>query len=218
MRVCGETFTIDHAMIWKRGGFIIQRHNEPRDLEAGLLSMVCNDVEIEPALQNVNGETLNLEANTYAGALLDVHARGVWERQRSAFFDVRVCHPNESYGESYKDLTPQQVYRRHENEKKRIYGKRMTEIEQGTFTPLIFTTTGGMGKECLIYHSGLAELIANTKGEVYSKTMAWISAKIAFSILRSALLCLRDSWTIRKIRCNIEKDQLVLVLVYFILF
>ena len=53
---------------------------------------------------------------------------------------------------SYIDLTPKQIYRMHENEKKRIYSKRVTEIEQGTFTPLIFTTTGGMGKECLIYH------------------------------------------------------------------
>ena len=59
------------------------------------------------------------------------------------------------------DLTPKQIYRMHENEKKGMYSKRVTEIEQGTFTPLIFTTTGGMGKECLIYHSRLAELIAN---------------------------------------------------------
>ena len=38
-------------------------------------------------------------------------------------------------------------------------------IERGTFIPLIFTTTGGMGKECLNYHSRLAELIAIKKGE-----------------------------------------------------
>ena len=35
-------------MICKRGGFIIQRHNELRDLEAELL---CYDVEVEPGLQ-----------------------------------------------------------------------------------------------------------------------------------------------------------------------
>ena len=103
--------------------------------------MVCNDVEIEPALQNVNGENLNPGANASAGA--------------------------------------------------RLYGKRVTEIEQGTFTPLIFTTTGEtVGKECLTYHSRLVELIANKKGEVYSKTMAWIRAKISCSILRSAYYAL----------------------------
>ena len=33
------------------------------------------------------------------------------------------------------------------------------EIEQGTFTPLVFTTTGGMADECVKHHSRLAELI-----------------------------------------------------------
>ena len=41
---CGEAFTVDHSMICKLGGFITQRHNELRDLEAEFLSMVCNDV------------------------------------------------------------------------------------------------------------------------------------------------------------------------------
>ena len=30
----------------------------------------------------------------------------------------------------------------HENEKTRMYSKRVTEIELGTFTPLIVTTNG----------------------------------------------------------------------------
>ena len=45
------------------------------------------------------------------------------------------------------------------------------EIEQGTFTPLVFTTTGGMADECVKYHSRLAELIANKKGESYSSAI-----------------------------------------------
>ena len=60
---CGASFSIDHAMVCKRGGFVIQRHNELRDLEAELLDMVCCDVEVEPGLQPVTGETLNREAN-----------------------------------------------------------------------------------------------------------------------------------------------------------
>ena len=47
---CGEAFTVDHSMICKVGGFITQRQNELRDLEAEFLSMVCSDVEIEPVL------------------------------------------------------------------------------------------------------------------------------------------------------------------------
>ena len=45
---------------------------------------------------------------------------------------------------------------------------RVMEIEQGTFTPLVLTTTGGMADECAKYHSRLAGLIANKKGESYS--------------------------------------------------
>ena len=32
-------------MVCQRGGFIIQHHNELRDLEAEMLRMVCDDVE-----------------------------------------------------------------------------------------------------------------------------------------------------------------------------
>ena len=74
-------FYVDHAMICGRGGFIIQRHNELRDLEAEMLKMVCNDIQIEPVLQEINGEVLTPGTNRAADARLDIHARGFWERQ-----------------------------------------------------------------------------------------------------------------------------------------
>ena len=127
-------------MVCQSGGFTIQRHNEQRDLEAEMLRVVCNDVAVEPVLQEVTGETLNHGANKAPDARLDIHARGFWERQRSAFFDVRVCHPN---ADSYRDLTPKQIYKKHENEKKRHYAEKVMKIKQGTFTSLVVTTTGG---------------------------------------------------------------------------
>ena len=136
----GVQFSVDHAMVCQRPGFVIQGHNELRDLEAEMLRMVCNDVEVEPVLQEVTGETLNHGANKAPDARLDIYARGFGERQRSAFFDVRVCHPN---ADSYRDLTPKQIYKKHENEKKRHYAEKVMKIKQGTFTPLVVTTTGG---------------------------------------------------------------------------
>ena len=95
---CGKVFTVDHSMICKLGGLVIQRHKEPRDLEAELLSTVCSDVEIEPVLLDISGEQLSRGSNKAEDGRLDIHARGFWEQQRSAFFDVRVFHPNaESY-------------------------------------------------------------------------------------------------------------------------
>ena len=51
--VCGDHCNVDHAMICKRGGFVIQRHNELRDLQAEMLRMVCNGVETEPIVQDI---------------------------------------------------------------------------------------------------------------------------------------------------------------------
>ena len=59
----GDLFTVDHAMVCRRGGLIIQRHNEIRDLEAEMFRMVCTDVETEPVLQEITGEELNRAAN-----------------------------------------------------------------------------------------------------------------------------------------------------------
>ena len=194
-------------MVCKKGGFIIQRHNELRDLEADLLSMVCNGVEIEPQLQDVTGEQLSSGSNLAREARLDIHARGFWEQYQSVFFVIRVCHPN---AESYKQLEPKQIYRLHENEKKRSYSRRVLDIEHGSFTPLVFTSTGGMGPECLRFHSRLAELIANKKGEHYSRTISWIRARTSFALLRSALICLRESRLIRRRKMDsINADTLI---------
>ena len=72
--VCGDVLNVDHAMVCRRGGFIIQRHNELRDLKADMLSMVSNDVEIEPVLQELTGESLPSGTIRVPYARLDIHA------------------------------------------------------------------------------------------------------------------------------------------------
>ena len=86
---------------------------------------------------------------------------------------------------------------------------RVLDVEHGSFMRLVFTTTGGMGKECIRYHSRLAELIATKKGEQYSQTISWIRARTSFALLRSALVCLRGSRVKRRAafdynNCDIE--------------
>ena len=161
-------------------------------------------------------ETLNHGANKASDARLDIHARGFWERQKSAFFDVRACHTN---ADSYRDLTPKQVYKKHENQRKRQYAKRVMEIEQGIFTPLVFTTRGGIVDECVKYHSKLAELIPSKKGESYSSAISWIRAKVSFAIVRSAILCLRGSRSRRRKLDFVDSDLKIenIIMIYIIL-
>ena len=72
------------------------------------------------------------------------------------------------------------------------------QVEQGTFTPLVFTITGSMGPECLQFYKSLAEKLASKSGERYSDVMNYIRCKLSFMCVKSSLLCLRGSRTTRR--------------------
>ena len=105
-----------------KGALPTLRHNEVRDLTVDLLTVICGDVEREPLLQPVTGEQLNPSTSRQMDARLDVRARGFWERGQSAFFDVRVFHPN---APSYRCSPLPTIYHRHENAKKQEYADRV---------------------------------------------------------------------------------------------
>ena len=185
---CGETFNMTHALNCKRGGFIIMRHNNIRDFEANLMKKICNDVEVEPRLQPLEGEAINgLEGDE---ARPDIRARGLWRTAQNAFFDVRVTNTNSI---SQQRISSEKVYEKHEMEKKRQYNDRIMNIEHGTFTPLIFSTHGGAGPEAQRLHKHLADRISEKNGERYGTIMTWIRCKLSFLILRACLTCLRGS-------------------------
>ena len=71
---------IDHALACPTGGYPTIRHNEVRDLIASLLADVCRDIEVEPKLQLLSGESLPQRNNlTEDEARLDVSACGFGE-------------------------------------------------------------------------------------------------------------------------------------------
>ena len=84
-------------------------------------------------------------ANTSDEARLDIAARGFWAAGQIAFFDIRVFYANAT---RYANRRLQQGYALNENEKKRKYNNRVMNVEQGYFTPLVFSADGGMGCEC----------------------------------------------------------------------
>ena len=102
------------------------------------------------------------------------------------------------YSDSQRDSTVKSVLEKHEKEKKRQYNQRVIDVEHGTFTPLIFTTSGAMGQECIKYHKTLAEKISKKNGEKYDDIMRYIRVKISFLVLKATLLCLRGSRSLKK--------------------
>ena len=59
------------------------------------------------------------------------------------------------------------------------------EVDQGSFTPLIFTVAGGIGGEGRAFYSGLATLLSLKNGIEKSKVTFRIRSKVNFALLRS---------------------------------
>ena len=83
------------------------------------------------------------------------------------------------------------IYELHEKEKKRAYNQRIVQVEKASFTPLVFTTSGGMAPECTRYHKKVAELISKKTKEDYSKVMSHLRTRIRFALLKSTLVAIR---------------------------
>ena len=163
---CGASFAVDHILSCPRGGFPSIRHNEIRDLTARLLTEVCNDVQIEPELQEITTETMSgRSANTTNGARLDIAASGLWGgRRERTLVDVRVFNP---FAPSNCNTTLDRCYTKHEREKVRAYGQRIREIEHATFVPLVMSATGGLAKQAINFYKRLASLLADKWEQPY---------------------------------------------------
>ena len=188
---CGANFHLEHALSCKKGGFISLRHNDLRDLTTRLLTIICKDVRVEPGLHPLTGEFLTeTRANKTDEARLDIAARGFWVNGQKAFFDVRVINP---IAGRYKNLKIEKACEVNEKEKKRTYNQRVLQIEQGTFTPLVFTAMGGCGREAKVFYKRVSELIAEKRKEHLSVVTSWVRRKVIFALIKSVILCLRGS-------------------------
>jgi len=157
---------------------------------------------VEPALQLLTGEQLShATANREDSTQLDVRACGFWGlQQQSAFYDVRVFNP---CAPSCRGTQMDACYRRHEREKCRAYEQRVREVEWGSFTPLVFSTSGGMGRAATVTYKRLVSLLATKPELPYSVVMGWLRCRLSFSLLRSAVMCLRGSRSARShVPCN----------------
>ena len=96
--------------------------------------------------------------------------------------------------------------KKHEKEKKRAYNSRIMNVEHGTFTPLVFSLTGGEGQEASIFHKNIiqkisatneenssifhkniVQKISATNEENYDRVLSLIRGKLSF------LICVRES-------------------------
>ena len=130
-------------------------------------------------------------SNSEDGARLDVCAQGFWgDRHQCTFFDVRVFNPL-APSDCRSSLTS--TYRHHETQKRRCYEQRVREIEHGSFTPLVFSATGGIAPGATIMYKRLASLLADKRQQEYSKIISWI--RCAIKLFPYKIGCYVPAWS-----------------------
>ena len=147
---CGKHFSVDHAMSCQKGGYI-------------------------PPLQHLSGKNLPKNSNKSEEARLDISIRGFWQKEQSAFFDVRVFNP---FAPSYRNQKLDNTFAGNEREKKRAYSQRVLQVEHGSFTPLIFANSDGSSKETEKFISVLSMKISEKRDLSISLVTNWIRTKL----------------------------------------
>ena len=181
--VCGQSFDATHALSCPTGGLPSIRHNEIRDLLATVLTEVCSDVVMEPP----PSVSTTINDSTLEGKRLDIRAREFWGSQLEApLFDVRVFNP--FIASAVTVLLPQ-LYRRHEQEKRRKHEQLLQE-ENCSFTPLIFSTSGGVSPLTKRFLQQLATKLSEKKFGNYAQALCWLRTRLAFTIAKAGSMCL----------------------------
>ena len=68
---------------------------------------------------------------------------------------------------------------------------RVINAEKGTFTPLVFSTSGGMGMEATLFYKRVAERVASKTLQRYSDVVSFIRRRLRFDLLKTTLIALR---------------------------
>jgi hypothetical protein len=187
---CSAPFSISHAFSCPKGTFLIIRHIKVRDLLDELLTEVCPCISTEPTLQPLSGESFTYRStNTEDNARLDVCAKDCWDKNKTTvFFDVKVFN---AYAPSKSSSSISSCLQKHKLDKRRIYKRKVIEVEGGTFSPFVMSTSGGMGPSALITIKRLANLISDKTSTPYSSVMSTIRCCLSFSLINSAIICIR---------------------------
>ena len=140
------------------------RPNEIRDTFGNLMDKVCHDVQIEPMLQELQGETFdNKTTCSDEEARPDIKANGLWvQRFERTFSDVKIFN-------SLAKSCPREIkeaYKYHQKIKKLKYEDRIREVENSSFNPIVFACTGGAGPSASRIMKKLAEKFSIKKKEL----------------------------------------------------
>ena len=157
------------------------RHNHIQNRTANLLTEFCKDVRVGPKLQPLSSEifpekTVNRSDN-------NASARGLWWRgQENPAANQNI---NKEFCNAYEV---------NKKENKKLYNECILQVEHGTFTPLVMSATGIIGRGIRKFYALLSVMIYEKK-----KTKLCVYYLLdkkenkSFALANSLCTCLRGS-------------------------
>ena len=170
--LCGSPFSIDHTLACKKAGVQISIRREIRDITTSMLERVCCSVTKEHLLQPSSGEPFTL----------DIRAGGLWDGNENVFLHITVFNPNTAPTQRSQKVPT--TYDMLESSRRRKYDPLVWG--HGTFTPLVFSTMGGMGKEADSFYRRLAGVVSKKKGRAYSVVIGQMRSHLSLAIIRTS--------------------------------
>ena len=86
----------------------------------------------------------------------------------------------------------------------------MIQVEHGTFTPIVTSSLGGLGKETSAFVSKLVEKLAEKNGMERSIIANYVRTKLSIELIRSQVACIRGSRSLWK-KVIIDTGEIELV-------
>ena len=84
------------------------------------------------------------------------------------------------------------MYTIHESKKKTEYLPRVLQVEKATFTPAVFSTSGGIAKKADKLIRRMAERMRVKNGETYSSVVSFLRRRFRFDLLiKTCIIALR---------------------------
>ena len=79
-------------------------------------------------------------------------------------------------------------------------------MEHSTFTPLVLSSTGGMGRAATTFYKRLSSMLSEKRDVPYNTMIGWIRCQLSFALLRASIIAIRGP---RSSRNRPAKDALL---------
>ena len=83
------------------------------------------------------------------------------------------------------------MYKSHTDKKKQGHLLRVLQVEKGTFTSAVLSTSGGMGKEADRLLQRMAEQMSIKRCENYSSVVSFLRRRFCFDLLKTCVIAMR---------------------------